>query len=174
MGELASIYNLDKGKAETVGILHDAGKDLPLEEQKKLIVEGGIQIQYDCEHNYLLYLHGPVGSYLIQELLGITDPLVLDAIKTHTSCGDSPYFNHPMSWCLRFADVLEPTRSWSKEPLIQNRIDRFRALVFSGEMDSAVYYQTRMLIEWFQHKGFPVHPNWRRAQKEYGVKVGEW
>jgi putative nucleotidyltransferase with HDIG domain len=42
MGELAEVYGLDVEKAQTIGILHDAGKDLPSKVQGQLITEGNI------------------------------------------------------------------------------------------------------------------------------------
>ena len=84
MGELAEVYGLDPEKARIIGILHDAGKDLPPDVQRQLIVEGNIQIQHACDVNYYHYLHGPVGAFLVQKELGITDELILGAIISHT------------------------------------------------------------------------------------------
>ena len=114
MGELAGVYGLDQDQAETAGILHDAAKDLSPELIARLIHDGGIEIQYECENDYVYYLHGPVGSYFVHQQLGMTDELILDAITSHTYCGNGDNFNHPLTWCLRFADILEPNRNWSR------------------------------------------------------------
>jgi HD superfamily phosphohydrolase YqeK len=171
LGEIAPIYGLDRELAETIGILHDAAKDLSQETWQQLVIEGGIQQQYEFERDYNMYLHGPVGAYFVQRELGITDTLVLEAISTHTSYGNSRYYNHPMCWCLRFADILEPNRCWGEEPLIHKHIDGLRALVYAGDLDQSVYLLTRMLIAWFEVKGFPIHPNWKRAHNDFAVRV---
>ena len=108
MGEIAPIYGQNREMSEIIGILHDAAKDLPQKAWQQLVIEGGIQQQFECEQDYNMYLHGPVGAYFVQKELGITDPLILEAISTHTSYGNSRYYNHPICWCLRFADILEP------------------------------------------------------------------
>ena len=65
MGELAEVYGLDQEKARTIGLLHDAAKDLPPDQQEKFIVEGNIRTEDPLTSNYE-YTHGLVGSTLIQ------------------------------------------------------------------------------------------------------------
>lgn len=166
MGELAEVYGLDKEKAQTIGILHDAGKDLPQSKIEELVREGNIQITYECETNYVLYLHGPVGAYFVQKELGITDELILDAIKTHTYYGTSKYFNDPMTWCLRFSDMLEPTRKWGQEKILLDCAERLQKLAYSGRMREGAFLESGCFIMWFEEKGMPVHPTMRRINQE--------
>jgi HD superfamily phosphohydrolase YqeK len=168
MGELAGIYHLDLEQALTTGILHDAGKDLPVEKQNDLVKAGGIQISHPCESNYLLYLHGPVGSFFVQQELGIHDELLLAAITGHTYFGNSSYFEHPLSWCLRFSDILEPTRNWEKEKILLNCAKRLRELAYTGQIKEAAFLQVGCLIQWFEQKGMPVHPRMRSIKQSLG------
>lgn len=172
MGELSEVYNLDREKALTIGILHDAAKDLPLDQQKQFIEEGRVQIFHECEKDYVYYLHAPVGAYLIQQELGITDGLILDAITTHTFYGNSQYFNDPHSWCMRFSDLLEPNRNWSSEKLLSKCTERLRKIVYSGNMAEGAYLQTGTIIEWYKEKEVPVHPNMFLVKKELSVQLG--
>lgn len=172
MGELADIYQLDRDKALTAGILHDAGKDLSVEKQKELIKTGNIQISHECETNYVLYLHGPVGSVFVQKELGIQDELVLHAIAEHTYFGGSPYFEHPLCWCLRFSDILEPTRNWKQEKIIWNCAERLRELVYTRRMKEAAFLQTGCLLKWYEEKGMPIHPTMRRINQTLGKALG--
>jgi HD superfamily phosphohydrolase YqeK len=112
-----------------------------------------------------------VGAYYVQKELGIKDPLILETIATHTYYGNSRYYNHPMCWCLRFADILEPNRRWGEEPLINKHIDRLRALLYARELAQAVYLQARMLSDWFEVKGFPIHPNLRKARDDFSAQL---
>lgn len=171
MGELAEIYGLDKEKAQTIGILHDAGKDLPKGTIEELVDEGNIQITYECETNYSLYLHGPVGSYFIQKELGIKDELILEAIKTHTYFGTSKYFDDPLAWCLRFSDILEPTRKWGQEKIMLDCAEHLRELAYSGRMKEGACLVTGCLIRWFEEKGMPVHPTMRRINQELEIEL---
>jgi predicted HD superfamily hydrolase involved in NAD metabolism len=171
MGELAGLYGLDRDKALTTGILHDAAKDLPEDQQGQLIEQGNIQIQHACESDYVYYLHGPVGAFFVQRELGIGDELVLDAIRTHTYYGSSPYFNDPVCWCLRFADILEPTRNWGREKLLLKGANHLRGLVYAGKLAEAAFFQTGMLIKWYESKGVPVHPNMERVKQAFADQL---
>lgn len=171
MGELAEIYQLDRDKALIAGILHDAAKDLSVEKQNELIKAGNIQTSHECETNYVLYLHGPVGSFFVQQELGIHDELVLHAIEGHTYFGNSPHFEHPLSWCLRFSDILEPTRNWEQEKIILNCAKRLRELVYVGQMEEAAFLQTGCLLKWYEEKGMPIHPRMRSINQALGKEL---
>jgi len=171
MTDLAPIYDLDTEIAQTTGLLHDAGKDLPPEQIKALLKEGDIPIQHDCDSHYVLYLHGPVGATLVQQALGIEDAEILGAIRTHTFYGDGPYFDSGLTWCLRFADILEPNRDWSHEPILFDCAAGLREYATNGQMAAGKYLQADSLIRWFEAKGFPVHPNLRRVKNEYHKEV---
>lgn len=171
MGELAEVYQLDRDKALTAGVLHDAGKDLSVEKQNELIKAGNIQISHECETNYVLYLHGPVGSFFVQKELAISDELILQAITGHTYFGDSPYFEHPLSWCLRFSDILEPTRNWEQEKIILYCAEHLRELVYVGKLKEAAFLQTGCLIKWYGEKGMPIHPRMRKINQMIGKEM---
>jgi HD superfamily phosphohydrolase YqeK len=171
MGELAGIYQLDRDQALTAGLLHDAAKDLPAERQIELIKAGNIQIHDKCENNYALYLHGPVGSFFIKRDLGIRDELVLQAIDGHCYYGESPSFDHPLSWCLRFADLLEPNRNWTHEKIILNCVKHTRDWVYAGRMKKAAFLQTGSLIAFYEVKNLPIHPKMRRIYQALGKEL---
>lgn len=44
MSQLSEVYSLDQNKAEAIGLLHDAAKDLSKEQHILLVNEGQIQI----------------------------------------------------------------------------------------------------------------------------------
>ena len=171
MGDLAEIYQLEQDQALTAGILHDAAKDLPVEKQQELVKAGNIQISHESETNYVLYLHGPVGSVFVQKELGISDELVLNAITGHTYFGDSPHFEHPLSWCLRFSDILEPTRNWEREKIILYCAERLRELVYAGHMKQAAFLQTGCLLKWYEEKSMPIHPRMRKINQALGKEL---
>jgi HD superfamily phosphohydrolase YqeK len=171
MGELAEIYALDLEKALSVGLLHDAGKDLLPDQQEQILKEAAIEIRFDCDRDYLHYLHGPVGAYFVCKELGLTDPLVLDAISMHTYYGNGENFDAPLVWCLRFSDIIEPTRDWSKVQWLREGASRLRKTVYSGRLAEGAFLQTGWLIKWFEEAGKPVHPNMRRIYQELSIKL---
>lgn len=171
MGELAEVYGLDREKAMTIGILHDAAKDLCQDQIEQIILEGDIQIKHKCESDYVHYLHAPVGAYLVRNELGVTDALVLDAIRTHTFYGDSRHFDDPHSWCMRFSDILEPTRNWGGEKILLEGVRILREMVYDGKMAEAAFLQTSVIIEWYTSRGVPVHPNMFRVKKDLATHL---
>jgi predicted HD superfamily hydrolase involved in NAD metabolism len=170
MGELAEVYGLDQEMARTIGILHDAGKDLPPDQQEELIIEGNPRTDLPFASNYE-YMHGLAGSALIQRELGIRDPLILDAITSHTFIGPSPYFHHPLSWCLRFSDIIEPYRDWRAEKRILALDLSLKELVYDGKMVQAARVYTETMIQWFLEKGRPLHPNFYQVKGEFAVQM---
>ena len=171
MSDLAAVYGLDIEKAQTIGILHDAGKDLPPETWQPLLQEGNIRIRHEAEQDYNLYLHGPVTAYFVQRELGITDEQILGAISTHCYYGDDPYFDDPLSWCMRFSDVLEPTRDWSSEPFLLDCVEHLREIAFAGKMWESALWMAKSLPEWHKTKGFLTHPNYGEIQRRMAARV---
>lgn len=176
MENLASIYHLDREKAVLAGLLHDAAKDLPLTQQKQLQEEAGIQLEDPCEANYAIYLHGPVGAYYVNLKLGVTDPVILDAIRAHSFCGMENGGYSPLIWCLRFSDLLEPNRSLSDARWIEERAYfekgriRLEKAVFEGHLKEGALLQMGWIIRMFEEKGFPIHSNMRRIYTELSTQ----
>ena len=171
MTELAGIYALDPDTALLTGLLHDAAKDLPEAHWQAIVIEAGIEIQHPYEQNNSLYLHGPVGAALVSKELGVHDPLLLEAIATHTFMGGGPNFDHALMWCLRFSDLLEPNRNWSQTPCMRDGMPMLRATVYAGQLAEAANLHTAMVIELFESQGFPVHPNHRRKLAGVGGRM---
>jgi predicted HD superfamily hydrolase involved in NAD metabolism len=174
MGELAKIYALDEERSLTAGLIHDAAKDLSTEQIEKIIVEAQIGFHDVCEHDYVLYLHGPVGAFYVYKELGVTDPLILDAIYRHTWVGEIKAFEPPLVWCLRFSDILEPNRKWDcAARKIQEGEPRLRETVFAGQLEEAAFIQTDMMIKFFEDTGKPVHPNYYRVYDELSSRLNK-
>ena len=171
MGDLAEVYGLDPDNARIIGLLHDAGKDLDPERQQKLIKSGRIQVYHKCEWDYVLYLHGLVGAVLVQDELGINDALILEAIINHTYAGNGRYFDHPMCWCLRFADILEPNRDFRSVKWLYPNLERLRETVFAGRLAKGAYLQTGWILQWFQEDNFPIHPNMIKTHLSFAARL---
>jgi len=164
MGELAEIYALDRTRAMTAGLLHDAARDLELERQLALVEEAEITLSYSCER-HPVYLHALVGAYLVSKELGITDDLILDAISTHSYAGSRDDLDGLFSRCLRAADILAPIQEWKGK-------ERLKSVVYAGRMDEAALLQGAWLIEFFQERGIPVHPNLVKSFEALSAKLG--
>ena len=58
MGQLAEVYEFDQEKARTIGILHDAAKDLSPTMQKQLVDEGAIEILLNAKKTMYIICTG--------------------------------------------------------------------------------------------------------------------
>ena len=166
MAEMADIYSLDRQKAETIGLLHDAAKDLSKEVIDRIIKEGKIRIQHNCEMDYDNYLHGPVGAYLIQKEFEITDQEIIDAIYVHTFCDCDRNFNNPLSWCLRISDLIEPNRDWTKMGWMDVGVKELRKVALQGHMKEAALIHLNLVIKLFKTNTVTIHPNIYRCIDE--------
>lgn len=81
---LAKKYGADVEKAETAGILHDATKETPDNEQLELIERAGI-ILTPLERSIRKLWHAISGAAFVQVELGITDLDIINAIRYHTT-----------------------------------------------------------------------------------------
>ncbi len=158
MGQLAEWYGLEPEPAQTAGLLHDAARDMPRAQMLALAQEAGLSFRYDCER-LPLYLHGPVGAYWIQQYLGITDLMILDAVATHTQYDTVSEAHSRFAWCLRLADLLAPSRPWIGMRKLQH-------IVRSGSLETAALLQVGWLIEYLGESGVPVHPNFYTLYRE--------
>lgn len=148
MGNLAEAHGLDLVQALTVGLLHDAAKDMPASEMLKLAHEAHFDFHYPCEWTPM-YLHGPVGAWLMHEKLGVDDPAVLEAVYRHTWVEGSHWADSKLTWCMRFADFLAPSRSWRT----------FNRRLEPAAFDPARFGEARSLVtQRAISLGDPVHP----------------
>ncbi|OGX68474.1 MAG: phosphohydrolase [Paenibacillus sp. RIFOXYA1_FULL_44_5] len=104
---LAERFGADTEQAIIAAVLHDYCKYWPIEQQKEMIremEEFADLLNYDPQ-----LLHGPAAAYVAKQELGIADPLILDAIRYHTS-GRAEMTLLDKIICL--ADYIEPGRDF--------------------------------------------------------------
>jgi len=105
---LARQYGADPKEADLAGILHDYCK---FWERKKM--EEIIQKEESMPSDLLRYdkelWHAPVGAYIVERDLGVTNPMVLDAIRYHTSGRQNMTLLDKILW---LADYIEPGRQF--------------------------------------------------------------
>ena len=69
MRELVPVYALDLKQATLAGLLHDTARDMPAKRLLSLAQQAGIPITH-AEDAHPIYLHGPVGAYIVSSRLG--------------------------------------------------------------------------------------------------------
>lgn len=106
-GCLAMAYGYDMQKAMLAGLLHDCAKCIPNDEKLRLCEENDILISSVERENPFL-LHAKLGALLAKTEYDVTDPLILHAIKVHTT--GEPDMNI-LDKIIYIADYIEPNRN---------------------------------------------------------------
>jgi len=105
---LAKQYGADPKEADLAGILHDYCKFWERAKMAEIIQkEESIPselLRYDKE-----LWHAPVGAYIVERDLGVTNSMVLDAIRYHTSGRKNMTLLDKILW---LADYIEPGRQF--------------------------------------------------------------
>jgi predicted HD superfamily hydrolase involved in NAD metabolism len=162
MDALAPLYGLDPAAAHIAGLVHDAGKELPMLRMVEIAQVMNFPLD-DPGNRDPLYLHGPCSAYVVQHEMGINDPLVLEAIFRHSYVGNGTVQSPVFCWCLRFADMLEPGRDW--DDLRQ----RIQPLVFAGQMGEAAHEMMNWLIPFLNNLEVIPHPSQRVLQRKLAL-----
>lgn len=81
---LARKYGADERKAAVAGILHDAMKDLPRQEQLARMERYGVVLT-PLERSSPKLWHAMLGAAYLKNELRITDPEILNSVRFHTT-----------------------------------------------------------------------------------------
>jgi predicted HD superfamily hydrolase involved in NAD metabolism len=103
--KLARKYGANEEQAELAAIFHDYAKFRPKEEMQQIIIREKMPEEL-LSYNSELW-HAPVGAYLVEKEVGISDEEVLEAIRYHTS--GRPQMSL-LEKIIYVADYIEPGR----------------------------------------------------------------
>ncbi|MEA1974429.1 MAG: bis(5'-nucleosyl)-tetraphosphatase (symmetrical) YqeK [Bacillota bacterium] len=104
--ELAKIHGEDIEKIKIAGFLHDYAKMYSNKELREFVTEFNLELD-PMIINIKDLSHGPVGAELIKIKYGITDEVILNAIRYHTFTDRSM---SKFDFILYLADIIEPNR----------------------------------------------------------------
>lgn len=144
---LALLHHLDADRAEAAGLLHDCAKCMPLKDMQRLARENGLTEDASILCSGAL-LHSVVGAYRAQADYAMTDPLVLGAIRSHTT--GRPGMSR-LDMAVWLADTIEPTRA--PYPLLEE----VRAAAETS-LEHAMLLSLEGTLRHVQKKGDAVHP----------------
>lgn len=143
---LAEQYGADPRQAEVAAIFHDYAKYRDKEEMKNIILQ-----QASIPNDLLVYhhelWHAPVGAYLVEREVGITDKGILDAIRYHTT-GRAGMSTLEKVVCL--ADYIEPGRNFPG-------VEKIRTLSLDS-LDQALTVALYNTIQFLEKQGQNVYP----------------
>jgi len=118
--ELAKKYGIDEEKAYVAGILHDITKEMPSDEQIKLIEENGHMLSDFEKSNHRIF-HQMSGAAYVEKVLGITDKDIISGIRYHTTGrADMSIFE----MIIYLADFTSADRSYPDVDIMREKTDK--------------------------------------------------
>ena len=152
---LAGRFGVDVEKARIAGLLHDCAReyrtaDLPAEAARRSIAYG------EVERAMPLLLHAYVGARRAEELYGVTDAAIQQAIWRHTVGGERMT---KLDKIIYFADMIEPQRDYPE-------VETLRALSRTASLDAMVLEGLSQSIAFVLQSGRLIHPATVAARNE--------
>ena len=123
-------------KVVIASLLHDIGKEVPMEEQKRIMKE---RYEEYLGLNPVIY-HQFVGAYLAEKDFGIKDQEILDAIKYHTTSNSNM---SQVAMIVYSADKIEPTRNFDSTELINSMKSSIRQGFIDVLKANVEYYENK-------------------------------
>lgn len=157
--KLAEHYGADVKKAELAGIFHDYAKFREIDFMRQVVIDEKMPQDLLIHHPELL--HAPVGAYLVEKEVGITDTEILSAIRNHTTGKAGMSL---LDKIVYLADYIEPNRAFPK-------VEETRELAFV-DLDLAILKSISNSITHLLEKEQLIYPetinfyNDLRSQKE--------
>ena len=145
--QLAGLYGENTLKAEQAGLLHDCAKCLPLKDMQRIAVENRLTEDPDVLGSDAL-LHSIAGACLAEQLYGMTDPEVLEAIRFHNT--GYPGMSR-LAMCVCLADFMEPLRE--SFPLLE----KVRVLSRTS-LEKALLLSLEGTVDYVKSRGWYLYP----------------
>ena len=145
--QLAELYGENPLKAEQAGLLHDCAKCLPIKDMQRIAVDNHLTDDPDVLASDAL-LHSIAGACLAEQLYGMTDPDVLEAIRFHNT--GYPGMSR-LAMCVCLADFMEPLRE--SFPLLEE----VRVLSRSS-LEKALLLSLEGTVDYVKSRGWYLYP----------------
>lgn len=139
----AAYYGLDKNKVLTAALLHDCAKYKRAEDYKGFVMPRGVP--EPVVHQYL-------GAYIAENVLGVTDKDVLEAVRCHTS--GKPNMSG-LDKLIFTADMLEKGRTFGG-------VDNLRKIA-EEDFEKGFRAALKRSYEFVLKSGKPVYEETKRA-----------
>ncbi len=151
---LAMRYGADVHKARVAGLLHDVMKDVSATEQLQILKDFGILLT-DIERNAPKLWHAMAGAVFTDNILGIHDSDIVNAIRYHTTARAGMSL---LEKVIFIADFISADRTYPDVNVMRERAEI--------SLESAMQYALEYTIRDLGRKGAAVHPDTRAALDE--------
>lgn len=143
---LAKINGVDEEKAKIAALIHDAAKNMKIDEQYKILKDNNVDIDIISQNSPQI-LHGWVAAILAKDLMGVVDEEILNAVKYHTTARKSM---SKLEKIIYIADYIEPNRDYPG-------VEELRKVTFSN-LDKGLLMGIDNTITFVIKQGQLVHP----------------
>ncbi len=125
MKKVASKYGINEERAYTVGLLHDLGRELNIDEIKELAIKFDSRdiikiVNLEKKLETPIILHGAASAEILAEKLDGVDNEILEAVYYHT-LGGVGLSN--LAKLLYIADFCEPKRDYRESKIVRRLLD---------------------------------------------------
>lgn len=157
--DLAECWGCDCEKAYLAGILHDIGKELSLGEMQRYVENESLHAE---EKKSPDLLHSKVGAVIARQEFKISDEMIIEAIRHHTTGGPEMDL---FSKIVYVADYIEPGR---KQPGVED----VRAIV-QRDLDLSLLKVYERTIDYLQKSKKWIHPNMILGKEKVEKELAE-
>jgi predicted HD superfamily hydrolase involved in NAD metabolism len=148
MGEVAEVLKLDGRRAKLAGMFHDIAREMPLEDQIKLIRKHHPKTLIELPEKKWSSpsLHGPAGACLLEHEFGVTDASILNAVYNHAGSFSGM---DQLTAVLHVSDLAEPAAPFPGQ-------EKLKTLLLQGRVFEAVLIAEAWSLEYLDHMKIPV------------------
>jgi predicted HD superfamily hydrolase involved in NAD metabolism len=144
--KIAKKLKLNLKKVEIAALLHDIAKSRSVLELKDILQNSNWEPD-QLELEITPVLHAPAGAVIAEEVFGITDPEILEAIRFHT-------LGHPkmgkIAQVIYAADFISEDREFAGLDEIRTEIE--------SDFESGLYLITNHIIKYQLEQNNFIHP----------------
>lgn len=144
--KLAEINGVNPDRAEIAALIHDAAKNMSIDDQMKILNDNNYVID-DIMKESPQILHGPVSAILARNLMGIEDEEVIDAVMYHSTGRKNM---STLEKIIYISDYIEPNRNFPG-------VDEIRKTTFEN-LDKGVLLGLSNSIMYVLKNGNMIHP----------------
>lgn len=152
--ELGRRYGGDLEKIKLAGLLHDGAKELSDQELLEISEANGL-ITDPAERLNPSILHGPVAAWLAKNQWEVSDPVVLEAIRYHTTAAPQISLE---ALIVFMADLIEPGRFYQGVDVLRALAKQDLKKAVLESIDQTFIYLARIKAP--VHQGMVACRNW--------------
>ena len=143
-------------QAGLAGLLHDCAKEMPVPDLQEAVNTYGVVVSSE-DLLHVQTLHAFVGAAIVEKELNINDPVVLDAMRYHTT-GRSE-----MSVVEKIVFIADKIEENTRDPQVTKEIAQLIHPKDITSLDTALMALFTRTLAYLQTRGYGLHPRTQAA-----------